>query len=660
MAIRRGERSSTPPGVGDKCQHHVNEVQSSTKLPKLQKGLSHDNVIRTPRRPSKDLKNASTDQTPLPCLDAQRTRGSLRSRTKVNYDMRFHPADKVLRPNHAATRAARRTSSENEPEVDGKVSIHDDRENKDTDKEDDMSKRSPKQEVVLEAIHHFTRTGRQVKAANYDMKRHPMDDTLRPKAAAKRSVRFQGLPSSPTDSKFEPTDVGISSIDIPFLSVASVNDNLFQKPLLGEWNELSDLDRRLYQLQHGAPPESELLPLNWSEVVTRLVEENLLTMEQLGAYGGYAALEARYEEVRLAVRESFGPNVDEEPKHKNELQWMYMESAYIFDFPSGHKYWRHQCESVVTQSCENDSKIQLPLSTENSEEPLRSNVEEPVEGQITLPEPEESLMQSLANKISVSIQAFMSEDEVDELISQQEGQRKRPVNVGSVDSIESMNRERGIAAWSSESDGSQLSPNAPPGVRRAAHRMRKIKREKRQRELLEAGDKAEEENNWQSTMQASKDHEPVVDAALRSQSFAVVINQRRHFSAIVGQVHQDQPKQTPVSGSRAPASPMVSDIRSLKKTTNEEIDNDTQSSRDDSSTTPTRGEPILGIEAPDISSAAAAANAFLMSYQSILEPPKPAIPLTHSPSYSVDPTATIFTAVNGARVRPVATDFFAG
>ena len=637
MAIRRGERSCTPPGIGDERQHHVNEVQSSMKLPKLQKGLSHDNVIGTPRRPSEDLKNALTDQTPLPSLDAQRTRGSLRSRTKVNYDMRFHPVDEVLRPNHAATRAARRTTP------------------------DDMSKRSLKQEVVPEAIHHFTRTGRQVKAANYDMKRHPMDDTLRPKAAAKRGVRFQGLPSSPSDSKLEPTDVGISSIDIPFLSVASANDNLFQKPLSGAWNELSDLDRRVYQLQHGASPKSELLPLNWAELVTRLVEENLLAMEQLGAYGGYAALEARYEEVRLAIRESFGPNVEEEPKHEKELQWMYIESAYIFDLPSGHKYWRHHCESVVTQSCENDSKIQLPLSTENSEKPFRSNVKEPVEGQIALPGPEESLIQALHNKISVSIQPFMSEDEVDELMSQQESQRKKPVNVGSVDSIESMDREPGIAAWSSESDGSQLSPNAPPGVRRAAHRMRNIKREKRQRQLLEAGNRGEEEKSWQSTMQASKDQEPVVDATSRSQSFAVFINQRRPFPAVVGQVHQDPPKQTSVSGGRTSAPHVVSDIRSVKKTTNEEIDNnDRQSSRDDSSTNPTRGEPIVGIEAPDMSSAAAAANAFLMSYQSILGPPEPAISLTHPPPYRIDPTATIFTAVNRARVRPVATDFFAG
>ena len=658
MAMRRGERSSTPLGVGDERQHHVNEVQSSMKLPKLQKGLSHDNVIGTPRRPSEDLRKALTDQTPLPSLDTQRTRGSLRSRTKVNYDMRFHPADKVLRPNHAATRAARRTSSESESKVDGKLSNHDDGQNEDTDKKDDTSKRSPKQEVILEAIHHFTRTGRQVKAANYDMKRHPMDDTLRPRAAAKRLVRFQGLPSSPTDSKLEATDVDISSVDIPLLEATSVNENLCQKPLSGEWNELSDLDRRIYQLQHGAPPGSELLPLNWSEVVTRLVEENLLAIEQLGAYGGYAALEARYEEVRLAIRESFGPNVEKEPKHKNELQWMYIESASVFDLPSGHKYWRHHRESVVTQSCENDSKIQLPLSTEDSEDPFRSDVKELVGGQKALPESEVSLMESLNNKISVSIQPFMSEDEVDELMSQQQSGKKKPINVRSVDSIKPMNREPGIAAWSSESDGSQLPPNAPPGVRRAAHRMRKIKRDKRQRELLAAGDRAEEEK---STSQASKDQQPVVDATSRSQSFAVVINQRRPCSVVVGRVHQGQPKQTPVSGGRTSASPMVSDIRSLKKTTNEEIDNnDTRSSRDDSSSTPTRGDPMLGIEAPGMSSAAAAANAFLTSYQQILEPPRPAIPLTHSLSYSVDPTATIFTAVNRARVRPVATDFFAG
>lgn len=321
-----------------------------------------------------------------------RAREALRSRTQVNYDMRFHPADMVLRPNYPATKAARRGSGcqsvadENE---DNKAS--EDSENSTDEDEEDLEPPTTSTKQVHSVERYSTRSGRQVKVPDYDMKHHPMDDILRPKATAKRSVRFSRMPSSPTST--------CKTVERNLPDLNSSFDNPFTKPITGDLQQLSDFDRRLHQLQGAIPTALKVLPLRWPNVVKKLIEEGLLSKGQLGACGGYAALKARYEQIREAVKE--GNSVQDEP-------------------------------TVV-------------------------------DDQLALPEPEENLMQVLRNDVSMGIQRLMSEDEIDDLITQQE--------------IETSNAPVATSDDSSrpETEDLPLSSNAPLGVRRAALRLRETK-----------------------------------------------------------------------------------------------------------------------------------------------------------------------------------------
>ena len=89
--------------------------------------------------------------------------------------------DTVLRPNHKATKLAlrhqRRYTSE-----DGDSSSN----------EDDIVIVDTEQKAATSPeIQSSTRSGRRVGVANYDMKHHPMDTVLRPRAAAKRIRKHQ-------------------------------------------------------------------------------------------------------------------------------------------------------------------------------------------------------------------------------------------------------------------------------------------------------------------------------------------------------------------------------------------------------------------------------------------------------------------------------------
>ena len=69
----------------------------------------------------------------------------------------------------------------------------------DTDEEDDEDEQTYEEAVpgsilkrnVVQLSPHFTRSGRSVKPANYNMKYHPMDAVLRPKASEKKATRIR-------------------------------------------------------------------------------------------------------------------------------------------------------------------------------------------------------------------------------------------------------------------------------------------------------------------------------------------------------------------------------------------------------------------------------------------------------------------------------------
>ena len=68
----------------------------------------------------------------------------------------------------------------------------------DTDKQDDEGEQTDEEAVPRKALDHkiaqlstrSTRSGRSVKAANYNMKYHPMDAVIRPKLSEKKATQI--------------------------------------------------------------------------------------------------------------------------------------------------------------------------------------------------------------------------------------------------------------------------------------------------------------------------------------------------------------------------------------------------------------------------------------------------------------------------------------
>jgi hypothetical protein len=678
-----GERSPSPVAYNDTKAGNNDVERANSKRPRLRKGLSYDNVITTPRR------SPSAPPT-SPTSHSHRTREGLRGRTKVNYDMRFHPADEILRPNYPATRAARQTleGSESDSAADeDRSGDHDD----EAEEKSQIPSSSPRRETKpLE--HRSTRTGRQVKVANYDMKHHPMDDVLRPKAAAKRSVRFSGLASSSQSKSTTETDTRTT----PAPSPAATFDNPFTKPVLEDWHQLGKFDRRLYQLQDAAPLKSKILPLRWPEVVKRLIDENLLSNEQLGACGGYAALQARYEDVRVAVRASFGPTVEDEPKTNGELKWMHAEDFSVFDLPSGQKYWRHKRDSFVAKQTDVKSKIAV-LNHSSEEDSVgkasktaaksehlpvpasEGTVEEPV----SLPEADVTLMQNMRNDITASIQTFMSEDEVDELISRHDEVHSRPIDAAPNSQVINAGAPASIT---SDDDNLPLSPNAPPGVRRAALRLRKTKRaQKKQKKLSLAENKLKEQHSLHADAEkSSKTTKPDYKTTPRYQFSGVVIEKSRPSSGEDSssidtetllkaktvdkkrtqprkqfRVHEDRPSQTPLNEEQTFAYPTSPGTDLPKENLTEEMLNNNTNNVLSSPSAASHDRLQLATMHPSYMSHTPSPTmpaSARSSYQTILGSPNTTIPALPRPTYPTDPTVTVFTPINLGRPRPVASD----
>ena len=739
------KRSSSPAEDEEDTQHSINDAERSTpKRPKMQRELSYDNLITTPKK-SGAFKPPLTAETPSPTPHAHGTRGTLRGRPRVNYDMRFHPADKVLRPNHAATKAAQQAdqdSQENDSEVDDDVVVlPSEDEDRVAEGATEALKSTVKHEVP-EAVHHrSTRSGRQVRAANYDMKHHPMDDTLRPKAAAKRSVRFKGLPASPTPSPSTPKTTKKSKT-VNRKSESSPTptyDDPFTKPLSGDWSQLNDFDGRIYQLQRGAPLESDVLPLKWSKVVKTLIGEELLSKEQLGACGGHAALKARYEEVRIAVRESFGVAAEDEPMNNDQLEWMQVEDVRVFDLRGGEKYWKHKRDSIVTREIEDvndleaaehsegyrttreeldeDSAVQSPTAAAKSEVLSDRASEVTTEDPVMLPDPEASLMASLRNDISASIESFMSQDEVEELISQQESRKKDGVIAGLSNDNPDDKEDDTDEPASSQSDDLQFSPTVPPGVQRAARRLQHTKRtqEKEKKRLIEEEKKKQEQQNLlkkpESVIASRYELAGVVVSNKKSVSAAITpplpkpeaVNKKRTQPGTMFKVHEDQPGQTLIIKKHIAAYPKSPGTDLPKENIDEETrNNDALSSPVADSHHRLQRAMMHEFSISDMSSPMVATNAPARLYQSLFGSPNtpallpPFAPLvdpvspaartvarpqrlpslgTSNPpagrsyshntttptlpvsSYPTNPTVTVFPSAHRRRPRPVAGDF---
>ncbi|KAL8832220.1 MAG: hypothetical protein Q9191_000390 [Dirinaria sp. TL-2023a] len=523
--LKRNETQKRSPEMSENEDDAFENVpktarESTAKRQRLRKGLSRNNILVPSERSTRV--SASTEGSSDSALEnsGRTMRGSLRIRAVVNYDMHFHPADLVLRPNHAATKAAREMAREgnNGGDEDTGAATDDDGASEDqssqlespeTDNATD-SKGATKTDfaVVVPVIPSYraTRSGRNVKAANYDMKHHPMDETLRPKAAAKRSVRFQGLSPSPRPRSISPKnpEKAKNSANGSPRTLQATHEDHFKNPPTTGWNDLGDLDRRLFQLQQGTPLESNIIPMSWCRVVKQLREEKLLSHQQLGASGGYAALKAHYEEVRHAVVRLFDAEAEEEPHNKEQVEWMCAEGFDVYRLPRGQRYWRHKRDSVLPStttlhdsncrtmadgtltSAKNLEPGEAPMAhsgsdTSHDSRLLGISLEQvvPAGNGSHVRAPEDTSIETLRTELLDSIDPLMDTSEVGELWSKQESAQESLIRDASADEEENhtdagIDIEQNISvdsSTSSQSDEIQFSARILPGAQRAARRM---------------------------------------------------------------------------------------------------------------------------------------------------------------------------------------------
>lgn len=166
------------------------------------------------------------------------------------------------------------------------------------------------------------------KAVDYDMKHHPMDDILRPKAAAKRSQKLNEKPRQ------QCCGIKTDKEEIP----SSGNSyNPFNRPIGLEWEGFEPLDRRIYILQKGAPTGANTLSHTWPQMTNLLVKQRFFTRTQFQAWGGVEGLIRRYEHVRLRMQTLFA--AESEPSSREHFPILYAENFDVYDLEgSNTKY----------------------------------------------------------------------------------------------------------------------------------------------------------------------------------------------------------------------------------------------------------------------------------------------------------------------------------
>ena len=256
---------------------------------------------------------------------------------RINYDMKHHPMDDVMRPQAAARRRARFQQPE---------TLGDDDEDDEGDEEphssaapdfsdlDDIDERAPPAEprskVRGQRRSSRTKSGQKV---NYSFTYHPMDEVLRPKPRARLTNDGSFSEASPRPkSKFKLTKV-----------TEAATPNPLDLPIEPVWINLTALDQCLYRLQGGVTPRSTLL-LEWEMVASGLIDKNLTNRMQLDSSGGSQSLRIRYENIHAAVETFFGSQ--QEPSDLHGLQQYYTEDFKIYHLEKGRKYWEHHSDSL--------------------------------------------------------------------------------------------------------------------------------------------------------------------------------------------------------------------------------------------------------------------------------------------------------------------------
>lgn len=312
------------------------------------------NIMPTPARSSGSPKTSGNVKDVSPSPKRQRiTRADSLGHRQVDYDMKYHPMDEVLRPNAAAKRRAydhlpQQLSDDNESQGSS---------DEGSDLHIPKIVQNPITDQETTPVRHRTTRAETLgeKPVDYDMKHHPMDDILRPKAAAKRSVWFNSVsPATVSEKTAKASKIWSIAKDDP--------KNPFTKPTMTDWKKLQAFDRRVYLLQKGSPINGNTLPLKWSKVIEALIEDGFFTCEQLKAWGGVGALKSRYESVRKGIEGFFGAKP--EPTNKMGWQIRHAEDFDVYDKGVGEKYWQSHGDSIVR-----------PHSIKETEEALREQAD---------------------------------------------------------------------------------------------------------------------------------------------------------------------------------------------------------------------------------------------------------------------------------------------
>ena len=188
-----------------------------------------------------------------------------------------------------------------------------------------------------------------------------MDIKLRPNARS--TLRYMQR----VDDDAESSPSFPDTTKIAFESIESDEGNLLTSPISDHWKTLTQLDRKLYDLQQGAPDGGNAIPNNWKKVARILIAEHYFTRDEYKSWGGDQALKHRYEGLRRMLQ---GEHADKEPKDLEDRREIQMEGFDIFDYqPSDGQY-------VFADASSHQHSITVVANAES----YKGDIEEPRSG----------------------------------------------------------------------------------------------------------------------------------------------------------------------------------------------------------------------------------------------------------------------------------------
>ncbi|KAL9004979.1 MAG: hypothetical protein Q9188_002227 [Gyalolechia gomerana] len=325
-----------------------------------------------------------------PSLKRQRTTRASASSKSMNYDMKYHPIDDVLRPAASAARKAahgldtRRLSTTSDS-----TTFIEDAEDSDNTQEGANLKPSPKTCAAVTGPfaspprrpvppRSGSPSGRRITRAEvngerpvlYDMRHHPMDVVTRPAAAKRVYEKYSSFSEShltspgttprverpPKESSVPPSapDVAegsggiifsqwpITATEIPIITPATTpNQGMTKKPATSLWKSLSNFERLMYRFQKGAPVDSSTLPMLWKN-------EALALQAIFGIDASDSQVEViqnQYAGLHRRLQVDFGAG--QEPSEIEDWTLHYAEDFDVYDLGVGNKYFKYRGDSVV-------------------------------------------------------------------------------------------------------------------------------------------------------------------------------------------------------------------------------------------------------------------------------------------------------------------------